>query len=78
MSWEGHLSGFFVGLWFAFRCQNTVPKLEQYDWEIPGYNEKKDPFLQHFDAEGNFVEIQEKITETKDKTNIKYTYNQEE
>lgn len=78
MSWEGHLSGFIVGLYFAIRFNNTVPKPETFQWERSDFDEQNDPFLKHFDADGNFVEIQEKTTEKKDKTNIKYTYNQED
>lgn len=75
MSWEGHLSGFFIGLWFAFRYQNITPKPEQYPWEKPDYNEKNDPFLQHFDADGNFIEPSDMSTESPSEAQIKYTYN---
>jgi len=37
ISWEGHLSGFIVGLLFAFRYKNHGPKPLQYDWEDENY-----------------------------------------
>ncbi len=35
ISWEGHLSGFIVGLLFTFIYKNHGPKPLQYDWEVP-------------------------------------------
>ena len=29
---------------------------EKYEWERSDYNEAEDPFLQHFDENGNFIE----------------------
>ena len=78
MSWEGHLSGFFVGLWFAVRFQSAVPKPEQYHWEKSDYNEQNDPFLKHFDAEGNFIEKPGESRESISETAVKYFYNSEE
>ncbi len=78
MSWEGHLSGFFVGLWFAVRFQSAVPKPEQYHWEKSDYNEQNDPFLKHFDAEGNFIEKPVESSDSIPETAVKYFYNSEE
>ncbi len=35
ISWEGHLSGFLVGLVFAFIYRKHGPQPLQYDWEEP-------------------------------------------
>ncbi|EGV44137.1 rhomboid family intramembrane serine protease [Bizionia argentinensis JUB59] len=58
VSWEGHLSGLIVGFVFAFIFKKDIPKPSKYHWEQPSYNEADDPFLKHFDADGNFVESQ--------------------
>ena len=56
ISWEGHLSGFAVGLLFAFIYKQKIVKQPKYDWEQPDYDEENDLFMQHFDADGNFIE----------------------
>ncbi|MCX2679494.1 rhomboid family intramembrane serine protease [Galbibacter sp. EGI 63066] len=56
ISWEGHLSGFIVGLLLAFVFRKEVLRKEKYDWERDDYNEDDDPFLKHFDEDGNFIE----------------------
>ena len=56
ISWEGHLSGFIVGLVLALVFKTEVLRKEKYEWERPDYNEAEDPFLQHFDENGNFIE----------------------
>ena len=57
MSWEGHLGGLITGLLFAIIFKKQVAKPERYKWEEPGYNEDDDPFMRHFDENGNFIEI---------------------
>lgn len=57
MSWEGHLAGLITGFVFAIIFRKEVAKPEKYVWEKPEYNEDDDPFLKHFDAEGNFIEV---------------------
>lgn len=52
ISWEGHLSGFIVGLVFAFYYKGHGPQKYTYDWEKDNY--QPDAFDQHFDEEGNF------------------------
>ncbi len=53
MSWEGHVSGFITGLFFAliFKTNYVNPK---YEWEKSHYNEEEDEFMQQFDEDGNF------------------------
>lgn len=56
ISWEGHLSGALIGLGLAFLLRATLPPKPKYSWESPGYREEEDPFMRHFDADGNFIE----------------------
>ncbi|MCT4630201.1 rhomboid family intramembrane serine protease [Winogradskyella sp.] len=57
MSWEGHLGGLITGLLFALVFRKQVAKPERYLWEEPDYNEGEDPFMKHFDEDGNFIEV---------------------
>ena len=59
MSWEGHLSGLLVGFVFALIFKTAIAKPPSYIWEAEHYDESQDPFLQHFDADGNFIEVLE-------------------
>lgn len=56
ISWEGHASGFIVGIIFAliFR-KNTMP-IKKFEWQREDYDPEEDPFMNHFDADGNFIE----------------------
>jgi len=56
ISWEGHLSGLIVGIFFALIFKKSIAKPKKYAWEQDDYNEEDDPFLQHFDEDGNFIE----------------------
>lgn len=56
MSWEGHLSGLIVGFVFALYFRKSIAQPKKYIWEEADYNEDDDPFLKHFDADGNFIE----------------------
>ena len=56
ISWEGHLSGFGVGLVFAFLFKEIPLENKKYDWEKEDYNPEEDDFLKQFDENGNFIE----------------------
>lgn len=55
ISWEGHLSGLFVGFLFAFFFKAKIEKPKLYNWEQDDYKEEDDAFMKHFDENGNFV-----------------------
>ncbi|WP_228234929.1 rhomboid family intramembrane serine protease [Allomuricauda sp. M10] len=59
ISWEGHLAGFITGLVLAFLMKAEIPSLIKYDWEKDDFKEEDDPFLKHFDENGNFIENME-------------------
>ena len=52
VSWEGHLSGFVVGLILAFYYRKEGIQKFEYEWEKENY--QKDDFDLLFDEEGNF------------------------
>lgn len=52
ISWEGHLSGFVVGILLAFYYKKVGPQKMKYDWEKENY--EKDEFDLMFDEDGNF------------------------
>lgn len=61
ISWEGHLGGFLAGFSLAFFYKNEKRSLpdKKFVWEKPDYDESQDPFMQHFDQQGNFVPYSE-------------------
>lgn len=60
ISWEGHLSGFAIGIALAYLLRPVPIENKRYDWERPDYNPERDPFMQQFDEDGNFVGFQDK------------------
>ncbi len=56
ISWEGHLGGFITGFVLALSLSVKVPVSKNFDWEKEDFKEEEDPFLRHFDADGNFIE----------------------
>lgn len=77
MSWEGHLSGLIVGFLFALFFRRSIAKPKKYAWEHEDYNEDDDPFLRHFDENGNFIEHlpeEEPIEEEQPESKITYHF----
>ena len=77
MSWEGHLSGLIVGFLFALYFRKSIAKPKKYAWEAEDYNAEDDPFLRHFDEDGNFIENPDPEPEQKEEnrpTRIRYFY----
>ncbi len=58
MSWEGHLSGFMVGLLLAFIYSKKL-KIAYRDKKKVKIYPEDEGFLKHFDENGNFIEIPE-------------------
>lgn len=54
MSWEGHLSGFVVGLVLALMFKTKTLSKPKYEWEKENYKDEEDEFMQLFDENGNF------------------------
>ncbi|AFL81372.1 putative membrane protein [Aequorivita sublithincola DSM 14238] len=63
ISWEGHLSGFFVGLIFAFFYKENPIQNKKFDWEREDFIPENDPFIKQFDEDGNFIELPKVLLE---------------
>ena len=75
ISWEGHLSGLIVGFLFALIFKKAIAKPQKYAWQQENYNEDDDPFLRHFDEDGNFIESKNGES-TQQETTVNYVYNE--
>lgn len=56
ISWEGHLAGLITG--FVLSLFYKAPEYAKpivYDWQRPDFDPDSDPFMKHFDENGNFV-----------------------
>lgn len=73
VSWEGHLSGLITGLLFALIFRKAIAKPKKYVWEQIDFNEANDPFLKHFDENGNFIEHSKEEVEQEQPT-VNYTF----
>jgi len=80
MSWEGHLGGFITGIILTFLVDTPeeYKKVYKYDWEKPDFNPYKDPFMKHFDENGNFVSDPHTHTSTEENIKIKYVFMKED
>jgi len=77
ISWEGHLGGFLIGFLMAVFFKAKVPSVKKYSWEKDDYNEEEDPFLRHFDKDGNFIETKPEGLE-EPTVRIQYHYKKEQ
>ena len=77
ISWEGHLSGLIIGFVFSLIFKKEIAKPQKYKWEEETFKEEEDPFLRHFDKEGNFIENLEHDNES-DQIQIHYTFRKKE
>jgi membrane associated rhomboid family serine protease len=77
ISWEGHLSGFIVGIIFALIFNKQTLPVKKYIWEKENYNPDNDPFMKNFDEDGNFIETvseTEIVESQKEPSSINYIF----
>ena len=79
MSWQGHLGGLITGFIFALIFRKQIAKPQRYKWEDPDYDEESDPFMKHFDENGNFIELEAEVDqdsnlESNEGVEIRYDY----
>ncbi|WP_224489033.1 rhomboid family intramembrane serine protease [Robertkochia flava] len=81
ISWEGHLGGAIAGFVLSLFFKKEVLQPVRYRWEQEDYKAEEDPFMRHFDEEGNFIEeLPEDRSELEDEENreLKVTYHYRE
>ena len=76
MSWEGHFSGFVVGILFSLIFKSSIARPLKYAWEEADFDASEDPFLQQFDEDGNFIESSK--FEKDSNPQIHYSFKEEE
>ena len=77
ISWEGHLSGFIVGIIFALIFNKQTLPVKKYVWQNEDYNPDDDPFMKNFDEDGNFIETvseTEIVESQKEPSSINYIF----
>ena len=57
ISWEGHLSGFLIGLVFAITHRKYGPQKVKYAWEEENYDDEDLDFF--LDEEGNVIDLRQ-------------------
>ncbi|PTX60957.1 membrane associated rhomboid family serine protease [Kordia periserrulae] len=75
ISWEGHLGGFITGFLLAVFLPVVYTK-EKFEWEKEEFIPDDDPFMRHFDEDGNFIENlpEETFEETKTEATVRIKY----
>lgn len=77
ISWEGHLSGMLSGFALSLIFRKKIAKEPpKYHWQQPDYSEEDDPFMKHFDEDGNFIEKlpEEEDESESDEQQVNYIY----
>ena len=74
VSWEGHLGGFIAGLFLATVVRAKIPLPNKFEWEREDYDEASDSFLKQFDADGNFIELQQEEDNETNSIQVNYEY----
>ena len=76
ISWEGHLSGMISGFALALIFRKNIAEPPKYHWEQPDYSEEDDPFMRHFDENGNFIEKlpEDEVEDDIEETEYNYIY----
>ncbi|MCV2483920.1 rhomboid family intramembrane serine protease [Flavobacterium sp. SH_e] len=67
ISWEGHLAGLITG--FVLTLFYKAPEYAKpivYDWQRPDFDPSNDPFMKHFDENGDFINISNEEEEQMD------------